>query len=626
MALAEQPVTGVGDSWYSGKPETLASVISRYERHLATGRFVDGCIVRAYHGQSLIPTGSSGSTSGIPRASLYLNGLEALTQENLVRSIIEAAGAQIVRTPMVKVMTAGASWKKQVSARKLSRLLSGVFHASGLEAARPEIWTDSATTMLAASKWIVEPDGKVICERALPHTLSWSLAEGPNPRTICQRHGVPRAALIKRHPDHAAAIAKLPAYRPDEAFMLDEWAQMAEADRVEVCEAWRYAVDGDPGRYVMVAGAIVLEDDKWDLPFWPIVPLTWSPSYSTFGGVPLARQLLAGQSTVNRMNRAIDEAQTKLCVPKILAPLGSVKAWTNSVEVIPYNPKFGKPEILVGQALPPEYYARVERVKAAMHELAGVSQTIAEAKKPAGVVSGRGQRDHYDIASGRLVLHAQRLERWDGQNARVALGMMAKAYGSKSVRLKAPSTRLLNEIDWEGMGDLREDEIEVRAFLTSAIPSTPSGRAETIAEWEEAGVINARRARRLYANPDTDAYEDLESSMEDLCMKQIESALDDARYIAPEPIQGPEGLAMLVELAGKALMQALVMKEPPPDENVELLRRLIEEARLLQGEPAPGAVEPAKAAPMAPAPIDPTTQALPADPAIQPQAPTGAMG
>jgi hypothetical protein len=179
---------------------------------------------------------------------------------------------------------------------------------------------------------------------------------------------------------------------------------------------------------------------------------------------------------------------------------------------------------------------------------------------------------------------------------------MRVAYAKKKgMRIKAPNTRMLEEIDWDEVGDLAEDEIEVRAFITSAIPNTAAGREETLEEWVQNDVISRKRAIRWQSDPDLANLEDEDAAQEDFCRKLIESAIDDGKEMAPEPVMGQEGLAMLHELAVKALMESLTMPEPPPPRNLDLLRRLIKATEDLITPPAPPA--PAMPATMPGAPL-----------------------
>jgi hypothetical protein len=611
-------------AWHDGEggAASLSDTVKRLEQRLSVDRFLDGCLTRLYFGEPLMGTGTTSDVgvTGV-RASAYLSGFDGRTQENLVKQVLDACAASVVRKPAVKVVTTGAKWSKSVSARKLSRLVSGIFSSSGfLEAVAPT-FLDSCRTQVAAVKWEVDPDtGEVTCERALPHTIVFDPAAGPKPRQLFQRHGVPRGVLAARYPEHAEKIWKLPAYRPP--YDMGPMAYETDADQVEVCEGWRLTKGKDEGRHVLTAGQLVLVDEEWDLGVFPLVVLTFGESYSSLAGDPLARQVLPYQLRLTRVNRQIEENAQKCANPKIAIPKGSElvpSEFTNTMaERFYYNSAAGRVEWLKGEMLPPQFYAERDYCKDSAFAAGGVSRNIAEGTKPAGLNSGRAIRDAADQAAGRLVLIAEKLERWFEANASVCVGLMRMAYGTKSQRIRAPNTSMLEEIDWTEVGDLKEDEIEVRCFITSAIPQTPAGRAETLAEWVEAGVISQRRAARWYANPDTAEIEDEESALEDLARKMIDSALYDCKWVAPEPVMGPEGLGLLSDLAGRALMSSLVLPDPPPAANQELLRRLIEEAQSLSSPPANTNAAPPAAPPGPPGPPPPGVEAPPAQAAAAP--------
>jgi hypothetical protein len=610
-------VSEQGEAWFDGRPEQLSMVGRKLENQLSIDRFLDGACTRLYYGLPLMSDGPRQATADAPQASWYLEAIDGLTTENLIKPVIDACAAQVVRKPAIRVVTSGSSWKKSRSARKLSRLLTGLATSSGYLAARANIFKDSARCLLGGSKWLVDPKtGKVTCERVLPHTIVFSQAQGPRPRDLFQHHGINRRVLARRYPEHARAIMHLPAYKPDIAFMIDQPVVNSDPDQVDVWEGWHLKEGDDPGRYVMTAGDVVLEDQEWVPPVFPIPLLAFGQSYSSAAGDPLARQLLPFQLKLNRFNRRIEDNADANSHPQKGIPIGggvTAEMLANAPDgQFYYDPgAAGAARVywLPGQMLPPQHYTERDQIRDGAYAAAGVSRSAAAGMKPAGVDSGVGIREARDEASGRQLPIADALEDWDELNARTALALMRVAYkGKKGMRIKAPNTRMLEEIDWDQVGDLAEDEIEVRAFITSAIPNTPAGREETLEEWVQNDVISRKRATRWQSNPDLATLEDEDSAVEDYCRKVIETALDDGREMAPEPVLGSEGLGIMLELAGKALLEALTQPEPPPPRNLDLLRRLIEATKELIPAPAPPVPAPMPGPAAAP-PAQPTAAA-----------------
>jgi hypothetical protein len=152
-----------GTSWFDGKPEQLSTVGRKLENQMGIDRFLDGACTRLYYG---LPIMADGAIRTMPDeaalASLYLEAIDGLTTENLMKPVIDACAAQVVRKPAVRVITSGSSWKKSRSARKLSRLLTGLLSSSGYLAARPNVFKDSAPAACwpARSGWWTRRPGR----------------------------------------------------------------------------------------------------------------------------------------------------------------------------------------------------------------------------------------------------------------------------------------------------------------------------------------------------------------------------------------------------------------------------------------------------------------------------------
>ncbi|HYF56234.1 MAG TPA: hypothetical protein VEA41_18415, partial [Salinarimonas sp.] len=119
----------------------------------------------------------------------------------------------------------------------------------------------------------------------------------------------------------------------------------------------------------------------------------------------------------------------------------------------------------------------------------------------------------------------------------------------------------------------------------------------------EGQYIAPSRGLKLIGIPDLEKFEDQESAVEDLVQKMIDCALLDGKFIAPEPYLGPVGLQLLIDQAIKEYLRAQTLPASPPEEHLELLRRLIEQAKLQLAEAQPPAPPPAL--PGAPAAVAP---------------------
>lgn len=108
------------DFWNEGKAKTLPTYLRLLEQGLSETRFLDGLMTRLFYNQGTVGNLASGLASTSTRIPTpILRSLEALTQANALRAVIETAASMLVRDPDFKVQTAGSTWKVRRSARKL---------------------------------------------------------------------------------------------------------------------------------------------------------------------------------------------------------------------------------------------------------------------------------------------------------------------------------------------------------------------------------------------------------------------------------------------------------------------------------------------------------------------------
>src|ERR1041384_1742161 len=96
--------------WIDGNEENLPAYLRSLEQGLSEFRFLDGIITRLFYNQgtvgSLSPTFATANTR-IP--SPVMRSLEALTQANVLRAVVETAASMLVRDPDFKIQAAGGT-------------------------------------------------------------------------------------------------------------------------------------------------------------------------------------------------------------------------------------------------------------------------------------------------------------------------------------------------------------------------------------------------------------------------------------------------------------------------------------------------------------------------------------
>lgn len=571
---------------------------------------------------------------------------------NLIKSVTDTVAALLSKNlAEVRVLTSGGTWKQQQRSKLLTKYIAGAFDAMDYHQHRQRAFIDGCLTRKGAVKfWADKARAKVMCERVAPHTLIWNELEGDSPQNLYQKMPQPRELLASEFPEHSEAIAKADAARNPLNPAYRRTSGLGEhADMVDVVEGWHLAAgldeDGKPkgGRHVVMIEGTVLLDEEHTHDFFPFATYVWDDAYQGWGGRPLADIVYPYQRRLGRMMRTIQRAQDLACIPRIFREKGSEVVGdhiTNEVGgIVDYVGT--PPTIAAWTSMPPEYYEFFWQLKEEAFADAGISLLQSRGEKPSGLDSEPSLREYNDITNTRQVTKGQRLETMDKQAARIMIALSRDLYEDQpKLQVLAPGTKFLQQITWREV-DMEEDTYTLRSFAVSALPTHAVGRIQTVTELIKAGIVPQEEAAGLLGFPDLEKVTTLMNANRDLAMMQVDAALYEGEYIAPEPYQDTE---LLVTLATKELLFSKQLKDVPR-KHTDFLLRLISEGNLLTkrktqplpqaGAPVPGGMlSPPSAMPAPPpgvvpaaqmAPNVPEAAALPS-PALPTVAPAGIIG
>ena len=579
--------------WSEDPGRLLPKTVAQLEGASAARLTLDRLILRLYYGRPLaVPTLD-------PRRPSYALAVTDSVRAggfSLMRMVIDTAASMVVRIPAVKVLPVGQTFKRQRAARLMGRFVNGVFYANDIGDLAYQVFIDACTTRCGAIKVSVE-NGAIKLERVDPLTLYWDQDEGKNPRNLYQDHAVPRRSLAARFPEHAAAIMELPGYAPPQMWGVD-LAQPSEKDTVRVVEAWSLTEGDQKGKHVIYAAgkggaALVLESEAYDHERHCIVPLRWSNAYKGFGGRPLGETIIPYQLWTNKIVKVIGESLDG-AVPRWLVHANAQIPGVTSVPLsaLIYRGNVA-PKCEAPQVVSADLYTWQRELKMGAFEEAGINAQASQGTRPTGLNSAPSQREWFDISNTRLINPSKLFEHLFRDVARVVVMLGPKA------KVTALDGRTLSELRWDEIGPLKEGEYGLEIQSVSALPLTVSGRLDFVKELMSEGLINQNDGRRMLQLPDLEAVLDRENAAQELADRQIECALWDGKYIAPFACQNL--LDLVIDGGEKQYMQAM-LNGTFPAENMELLRRLIAEAKLLRPAPAPvNNVPPAPPAQTAPA-------------------------
>lgn len=531
------------------------------------------------------------------------------TAANVIRSCIESVVAMTCAArPRPSYLTDGGKFSQREKAKLLNKFTRGQFYESRYYEMAPDVATDAATFGTGVIK-SMEKDGRVCLERVFVGHLFVDEAEAAwgAPRQLYQTMPIARDVLRGMFPDASPDAI-------EDAEQEETDGETFAGDMVRVVEAWHLpsSKGAKDGKHLICTSAGILgEVDEWTRNCFPFAFLRWAKPRIGFWGTGVAEQLTGKQLEINKLAKRMQQ-MLHFSVPWILVPEGSKIPpghITNEIGNVIRFAGMAPPAVVAPSMIPAEYFKRQEDLKREAFEEVGVSQMMASGIKPAGLNSGRAQREHADIQSSRFVLFGQAYEQLALDVARnqidltrdIATRVDPETKKPAGYSVKMPDKKLVERIDWSEIG-LEEDEYIMQAFPVSSLPTTPAARQETIAEWVANGWVSPEEGRMLLDFPDLEHSTNLAVAAIQDIDRTIDHILSGKGYLPPEPLQN---LQLGVQRCMSAYLQGRT--EGYPAERLELLQNWILQAQAMLTPPAPPA-------PPAPAAMAPEMAAMPPGP------------
>jgi hypothetical protein len=584
------------------------------QRHL-----MDALFTGLYEGQPPYWLGAMAPRSPLLVQSSLTMDSYTKARANLIRRCIDTAASMLSKNPAdIRVETDGASWKLQKKARQRTKFVNGILHECGFHEVQQRTFIDACLARSGGlpKLWIDYTNKKIRCDRLHPSQLVWNDYEGERPFTLGAKYPLSKSYVAELYPDNAKKIEEAPiALRPVNQAYRRMFGVESLADQVNVYETWRLSGDeAKPGRHIVSLENVTLLDEEWEFDFFPIPRLCWSQADSGWSNSPLADQLVGYHIEIGKSMRKIRRSQDLACVPRVWIEQGSEVVedeLTNEIGGIGHY-KGAAPQISPSSALPPEFYNYLDWLfKQAMADT-GLNEMQSMGQKPMGLDSGKALREYNDTGATRQIIKGQAIERQTEVAGEIVFRLAGKlAEKCPDFAANALGAKSFEHIAWKDVaGDM--NDIRFRSNPVSALSSTSAGRIQDVTDIIKGGLLPPEEVQgglglKLLNFPDLEKVVTMETASRELVEMQVDGALYEGEYFAPEPYQSGSGLTLLKTMAYRAYAQALQM-DGVPARNLDLLRRLMSEAdqltQRLAGK-APQIQQPAAAVPApAPAPLE----------------------
>jgi hypothetical protein len=559
---------------------------------------------------------------------------EALLDDSLVhnvaKNLVDTAVAKVA-TKKVRVVfnTTGGTYASKRKAKKRNKWLSGLFQATKWHAIAREGFRD-ACIFNRGFVYLYEDGNKLQVERVLPYEIIVDDTEAMygKPKSLIRHRLMDRSQLIELFPAYKRSILECSSVRWDETNQFDRTV----SDNVSVYEAWYLASgpDAKDGRYVTVIDGVDLQDITYECDDFPFVSFHWTKPIIGYWGHGIVDEIKEKQLEINHISKRIQN-EMDLAAPKIFARKGSgipesginnepgaIIEVNDPSDMQLFNPNFVAPELFQQKAMEIE----------AAHNVTGISQFAAQAKKPDGLDSGKAIREYRDVESERFQ-HV--FQQFDESNVEAAekllrlaeqLDKKLKASGKGGYKILAGGSKA-EAISYSDIKFCEDEMYSIVPYPSNFLPETPAGKLQSIQELLQAGFVTKEQAFSLLDYPDLESVSNRINAQYDIVERDLEKILDEGIQAMPEPFYN---LPMAATMAHQEYQKASL--HGYDDFRLEGLRLYIERCKELMdlamqaqqgamgpegGPPIPGGPD---GAPMGPDGAPPMSEGMPPMPEL----------
>ncbi len=608
------------------EPHEILNNLSREMRQSQSARF------EAYKRQSAI-YGSDMSAFGM-RESLREVFEERLALNELANAI-ETLQSQIFKNRIVpSPQSVGADWFEQERARKLGRWLDGVYdECNFFEDVIPVAGLDTlvwGTGLIKVGSEVEDDEGCMVIERIPTIDVRVDDVEGRygKPRSMYQDMLVDRFVLLDKYgceddryhgkADHRAqCIEDLTQSANDHpAFEYDRCS-----DQILVTFAWhlpsgKHAKDG---RYTLAIKNCTLEDNMWKRTRFPFAPIRYGVPQGSYWGNSAVARLAPAQREYDKLNGRIQDAHDVIGIPRIIVQKGSKISKQQIDDVIGSILECDGPAPTEWNAQPihPDAYSYRQTLPDSMRGLIGISSFSSQGDIPAGLsgASGVALERYEDTENAR---HAFLHRSYESAVTTVAELCMDEARELEergiSVEARAKDDDAYECISWRDVAMDRKKFV-LRIPPASALPKTPAAKEERLLQLLDKQAISMAAYRRLSDIGDTESADSLDTSDEDIILKNLASMVKTGDYVSPISL---DDLQLAITLAGKFYNSC--RRKGVPGERLALITQYIDDATALLNPPMP-APDPGAMPPGGPVGPPPPDAGMPVPPGPMPPDP-----
>ena len=472
--------------------------------------------------------------------------------------------------PWIAPSTSGADYSLQEDAEQLRHIFAAEFNRLNLyRDITPGCFGDMGVWGTTFAKVAPNLDRtqmevrRVLCDDILVDEIEASVMA---PRSLIHRDYVFRDDLLSVYQDDEDAVSAI--MNAPTAFPGVTYTEGTSLDNIiYVLDAYKLPrANGEPGRRVLCLPNFVFEDEDWTRSGFPFAVGRWKRMPIGYWGQGVPESVLKIQQNLDRLDRTIISQQIHGSVYTVLNRKGSglvAQHFANKQgRVLQWDiekPEF-LPPIEAGRDL---YRERDQEIENAM-KFMGLSQQITSGARDPGVTAGIAIRAKDQQADARHLSPGQSLEMFVTDIATLLLE------GLKEIKPEMTVGGKSEPVEWDKLS-MKPGDVKIMAWPVSSIPTEPEGRYQQIAEMFANGEINKQEKMLLDSKPDTDAYDELATAMQQHAYKTLGEIMRTGKLSPPDAY---ENWDTVISIAQSFLK--LQENKGAPDDKLRLVEQWID--------------------------------------------------
>ncbi len=450
--------------------------------------------------------------------------------------------------PFVQVLPSDVSFRVRNACEDLTFALDAIFDENRFSEQCRVGFRDKFTWGMRVTK-VIENEERTqpIISRVLIDNMivdEVSCAAGTPPNNIVERRFMPRSDVWaawggQKGPEGAKIDA---AIRGAPAAFINNFLTNVSQDFVCVLEGYSLPdIEGKPGISVLCLGPVHLRPPKpWTRKRFPYAIDRWTPQMMGYFSPGGAFVMSPYQMQVNNLTEQINACIRAMAYPRWLVMEGSnVTAQKLGGRPGAVHKWQGKePVPIVPVAVNAELYEERDRWENKGYASVGLTQQQVQGQKQPGVNAGVALRMMVNIEDSRNKSLLLDSEQHTADVAELVIDVCDDI--KPTIRTAEMTSR---ELPW-GEIKLAREERRVRAYPISALPATPEGRAQQVADDYADGVIDKRVFFRLKGTLDTSSYYRISTASDDLIEDTLDQIVAKGKFVAPEPTYEDQTVAL----------------------------------------------------------------------------------